>query len=165
MSAPVAAFIGLGANLGDAAVTLGAAIAALERTAGIDHVRASSLYSTPAWGLAQQPDFVNAVALIQTTLGPNPLLQALLQVERDFGRDRGASQRWGPRTLDLDLLLYADRCIEQPGLSVPHPHLHERAFVLVPLLELDPDVVIPGRGPARDAVLAVATAEIRRLQS
>lgn len=165
MSVPVVAFVGLGANLGDAAATLRDALAALAPMQGISLVRASSLYRTPAWGIEQQPDFVNAVAKLETTLAPEVLLEALLRLERAFGRDRDAASRWGPRTLDLDLLLYADLCMDSPGLTLPHPHMHERAFVLVPLLELDPEVVMPGRGLARDAVLSVATSEIRPLPS
>lgn len=165
MTVPVVAFVGLGANLGDAAATLRSALDALARVPGIRLVRASSLYSTPAWGLEQQPDFVNAAAMIETTLQPHALLEALLRLEREFGRDRDAGLRWGPRTLDLDLLLYAELCLDDAGLTLPHPHLHERAFVLVPLLELDPEVVIPGRGLARDAVSGVSTANIRPLQS
>lgn len=165
MTSPVVAFIGLGANLGDAAAALRSALAALPLVPGVRLVRASRLYSTPAWGIEQQPDFVNAVAMIETSLAPAALLDALLGLERQFGRDREAGRRWGPRTLDLDLLLYADLSIAVPGLTLPHPHMHERAFVLVPLLELDPEVVIPGHGLARDAVLDVATSDIRPLQS
>lgn len=165
MTAPVVAFVGLGGNLGDAAATLRSALDALALLDGMRLLQASSLYSTPAWGLEQQPDFVNAVAMIETTLQPHALLEALLGLELEFGRDRQAGPRWGPRTLDLDLLLYADLCLDDPGLALPHPHLHERAFVLVPLLELDPNVVIPGRGPARDALLGVPTSNIRPLQS
>ena len=164
MIAPVIAFVGLGGNLGDAAAILASAIDALEALPHTQVMRASRLYRTPAWGLEQQPDFINAVAMVETSLSPRALLDALLGIERDFGRDRNASSRWGPRILDLDLLLHGDAQIQQPGLSLPHPHLHERAFVLVPLLEIAPDVVIAGRGRARDAVLAVSTADIRPLE-
>lgn len=164
MTAPAIAYIGLGGNLGDAAAILGKALVALQALPQTRLLRTSRLYRTPAWGLEQQPDFINAVAEVETLLQPRALLDELLQVERDFGRDRDASPRWGPRILDLDLLLHGDAQIEAPGLSLPHPHLHERAFVLVPLLEIAGDVVIPGRGPARDAVLAVSTADIRPLE-
>lgn len=165
MTTPAVAFIGLGANLGDAAATVRQAMHALGHVPQVTFEGASSLYATPAWGVEQQPDFVNAAAMVRTTLAPGALLRALLKVERDFGRDRSAGLRWGPRTLDLDLLLYADLCIDEAGLRVPHPHMHERAFVLVPLLELDPEVLIPGRGPARDAVAALPVSAIRRLPS
>lgn len=165
MSAPVVAFVGLGANLGDAAETLRGALAALALMPCVTLVRASSLYRTPAWGIEQQPDFVNAAAMLETTLAPEALLEALLRLEREFGRDRNAASRWGPRTLDLDLLLYADLSMDSPRLTLPHPHMHERAFVLVPLLELDREVAMPGRGLARDAVLSVATSGIRPLPS
>ncbi len=165
MSVSVVAFVGLGANLGDAAETVRGALRALALMPGVSLVRASSLYRTPAWGIEQQPDFINAVAMLETTLEPEALLEALLGMEREFGRDRDAASRWGPRTLDLDVLLYADLCMSSTSLTLPHPHMHERAFVLVPLLELVPEVVIPGRGPARDAASGVTTSGIWRLPS
>ena len=140
------AAIGLGANLGDAAATLREAIAELARLPRTELLRASRLYRTPAWGVTEQPDFINAVALVETTLSPRDLLDALLAIERSFGRTRLDGERWGPRTLDLDLLLHADATIDEPGLRVPHPHLHERAFALLPLAEIAPEVEIPGIG-------------------
>ena len=142
------AAIGLGANLGDAVGTLHAAIIALDALPGTRVVAASRLYRTPAWGVTAQPDFINAVAVLDTGLAPRALLDALLSIERDFGRVRVEGERWGPRTLDLDLLLHGDAIVDEPGLRVPHPHLHERAFALLPLLEAWPDAVIPGIGPA-----------------
>lgn len=152
MTRPVIAFVGLGGNLGDAVATLRSAVQALAGLPQTRLLQASSLYRTPAWGLQQQPDFINGVAMLDTQLDPRALLEALLGVERDSGRDREAGSRWGPRTLDLDLLLYGDAVIGEPGLQVPHPHLHERAFALVPLLEIAPDILIPGQGRARDAL-------------
>lgn len=152
MTRPVIAFVGLGGNLGDAVATLRSAVQALAGLPQTRLLQASSLYRTPAWGLQQQPDFINGVAMLDTQFDPRALLEALLGVERDFGRDREAGSRWGPRTLDLDLLLYGDAVIGEPGLQVPHPHLHERAFALVPLLEIAPDILIPGQGRARDAL-------------
>lgn len=153
----VRACVGLGSNIGDGVRTLGAAIEALSALEGIRVDAASQLYRSPAWGMTDQPDFINAVAVIDTILDAAALLEILLSLERVFGRDRTADAlRWGPRTLDLDLLLYGDAVIDVPGLRVPHPHLHERAFVLVPLLELMPDAIIPGVGRARDAVERVA---------
>jgi 2-amino-4-hydroxy-6-hydroxymethyldihydropteridine diphosphokinase len=113
-------------------------------------LRASRLYRTPAWGNTAQPDFVNAAALLQTQLDVRDLLDALLDIERRFGRDRGEGERWGPRTLDLDLLLYDDATIDEPGLRVPHPHLLERAFALLPLAEIAPDLFVPGHGRVAD---------------
>ncbi len=163
MSASVLACIGLGGNLGDAAATLTAAAQRLAQVQQTQLIRVSRLYRTPAWGNQAQPDFINAVALVRTSLPAPALLDALLGIERAFGRDRSREQRWGPRTLDLDLLLYGDRTIDIEGLQVPHPRLHERAFALVPLIEVAPDAVIPGRGQARDAVSALDRSNIRPL--
>ncbi|NZA25229.1 2-amino-4-hydroxy-6-hydroxymethyldihydropteridine diphosphokinase [Luteimonas sp. SJ-92] len=166
MNPPAVACVGLGGNLGDAAATLHAAVAALARLPRTRLLRASRLYRSPPWGPQDQPAFVNAAAALETGLEPRALLDALLAVERDFGRVRAAdgSDRWGPRTLDLDLLLYADAVIDAPGLRVPHPHLHERAFALVPLLEVLPDATIPGTGPARLALAGLAADQVRALQ-
>ncbi len=163
MTDPVIAFVGLGANLGDAALTLRAAMQALGGLPRTRLVRASHLFRTPAWGMQDQADFINGVAMLQTTLGARELLDALLDTERQFGRERDPTQRWGPRTLDLDLLLYADAVIDVPGLRLPHPHLHERAFALVPLLEIAPDILIPGFGPAQAALDGLETSAIQPL--
>ena len=113
-------------------------------------------------GYADQPDFVNAAALLETTLAPRALLDALLAIERAHGRERAADgTRWGPRTLDLDLLLHGDLVIDEPGLVVPHPQLHARAFVLVPLAEVAPDAVVPGRGRVAALLGAVDAAGIQ----
>ncbi|MCD9029974.1 2-amino-4-hydroxy-6-hydroxymethyldihydropteridine diphosphokinase [Luteimonas sp. BDR2-5] len=151
------AFVGLGGNLGDAAATLPAAAQVLAGLPGTQGFVLSSLYRTPAWGRRDQPDFINAVAGFDTPLAPRALLDALLAIEQRFGRTRAvdAGDRWGPRTLDLDLLLHGDLRVAQAGLCVPHPHLHQRAFALVPLLEIAPDAVIPGIGPAADALAGV----------
>jgi 2-amino-4-hydroxy-6-hydroxymethyldihydropteridine diphosphokinase len=160
----VRAVVGLGGNLGDAAATLRAALPALDALPDTRLVSASRLYRTPAWGKRDQPDFVNAAALLETTLPPRTLLDGLLAVERGFGRDRCAdAERWGPRTLDLDLLLYGGHVVDEAGLAVPHPHLHERAFALLPLVEVWPEAVIPGIGPARAALAAMACEGIEAL--
>jgi 2-amino-4-hydroxy-6-hydroxymethyldihydropteridine diphosphokinase len=161
----VRAYVGLGANLGDAPATLRAAFAELDRLPGTRCSGASRLYRTPAWGVTDQPDFINAVAALDTTLAPQALLDALLAVERSFGRTRLAdgSDRWGPRTLDLDILLHGDARIDAPGLHVPHPRLHERAFALVPLVELAPALVIPGVGPAAEALARLGETRIDAL--
>lgn len=163
MILPVIAFVGLGGNLGDAAVTLRAAQQALARLPATRLLRASRLFRTPAWGLQQQPDFINGVAMLETALEARDLLDGLLETERHFGRERDAALRWGPRTLDLDLLLYGDMVMDEPGLHLPHPHLHERAFALVPLLEIAPDILIPGHGPASDALKTLETSDIEPL--
>ena len=159
--ATVTAIVGLGGNEGDAVATLRAALVGLDLLPGTSLVRASRLYRTPAWGKVDQPDFINAAAALDTTLAPRELLDRLLGVERAFGRIRAedGSDRWGPRRLDLDLLLYGDAVVDEPGLRVPHPHLHKRVFALLPLVDVAPDAVIPGVGTARDA-LAALTADV-----
>lgn len=165
MNPQVVACVGLGSNLGDSARTLTDALAALDRLPDTQLLRASRLYRSRAWGVTEQPDFLNAAALLDTTLPPQTLLAAMLRIERDAGRTRrdDGSDRWGPRTLDLDLLLYGDRVIDRPGLRVPHPHLHQRAFALLPMLEIAPEAAIPGIGPARDALAAIANDDIQVL--
>ena len=163
MTPRVLACIGLGANLGDATATVQAALQALDALPHTRLVKASRLYRTPAWGKTDQPAFVNAAAVLETELDARALLDAMLGIERDHGRERLDGQRWGARTLDLDLLLYGDEVIDEPGLHVPHPHLHERAFALVPLVEIAPDLVIPGHGRASDLVAAMVTGDIHAL--
>ena len=155
--------VGLGANLGDAAGTIRDAIDALACLPDTRLLRASRLYRTPAWGVTAQPDFINAVAVLETALPARDLLDALLDIERACGRVRIDGERWGPRTLDLDVLLYGDAIIDEPGLRVPHPHLHERAFALLPLLDAWPDAVIPGVGLARECAAAMAVDGIEPL--
>jgi 2-amino-4-hydroxy-6-hydroxymethyldihydropteridine diphosphokinase len=155
LAPPVLAAIGLGANLGDAAATLREALHALDGLPGTRVVRSSPLYRTPAWGNTAQPDFINAAALLHTTLDARTLLDGLLGIERRFGRDRANATHWGPRTLDLDLLLYGEASLDEPGLRVPHPHLHERAFVLVPLAAIAPEQRVPGLGLVSELVAAV----------
>lgn len=156
-NAPVVAFIGLGGNVGDSASVLRAAVHRLMTVPRSRFLGVSRFYRTPAWGVRDQADFVNAVVAIETALAPPVLLDELLGIERDFGRRRAAdgSDRWGPRILDLDLLLCGGATIDLPGLRVPHPHLHERAFALVPLLDLVDDIDIPGHGGARQALSRV----------
>lgn len=133
------AYVGLGANLGDREPTI-------RRAAGlIGARRLSTIRETEPWGVEDQPFFLNAVAELETELPPRALLDRLLEVERELGRIRDG-ERYGPRTIDLDLLLYGDETIDEPGLTVPHPRLHERVFVLEPLAELAPHAVVPGRG-------------------
>jgi 2-amino-4-hydroxy-6-hydroxymethyldihydropteridine diphosphokinase len=153
--APVRAYVALGGNLGAVADTFAGALAALDALPGTRVAARSSLYRNPPLGDAAQPEFINAVAAVDTMLPAPDLLAALLAIERTFGRTRDSDARWAPRTLDLDLLLYGDQELDLPGLRVPHPALHERAFVLVPLVEIAPDAPVPGHGPARTLVAAV----------
>ncbi len=140
------AYVALGSNLGDRERTLLDAVEALRAEEGIEVAGVSGLIETEPVGLVDQPRFVNGVAALDTTLPARALLELLLEVERRFGRSREGVPAQGPRTLDLDLLLYGDAEIEEPGLQVPHPRLHERFFVLGPLAELAPGLEIPGRG-------------------
>jgi 2-amino-4-hydroxy-6-hydroxymethyldihydropteridine diphosphokinase len=140
-SDPARAFIALGSNLGDRLGNLQEAVHGLAATAGVKVVRTSRVYETDPVG-PPQPDYLNAVVLVETTLSARRLLEACLAVERTMGRER--KERWGPRIIDLDLLLYGREEIEEPGLTVPHPRMHERGFVLAPLLELDADPALPG---------------------
>ena len=142
------AYIGIGSNLDDPERQVRAAIDALMRLPRTRFGRASRLYRTAPWGNADQPAFVNAAAALWTALPPRELLDALLAIERTRGRER-AGERWGPRVIDLDILVYGDARIDEPGLHVPHPHSGERAFVLLPLADLDPELEIPGLGPVR----------------
>ena len=146
------AYVGLGANIGDPAAALRAALAALAAEPGIEVVAVSSVRETDPVGYEDQPRFINAAAALETELEPRRLLDRLLAVERRLGRMR-TGPRFGPRTIDLDLLVYGSERIDEPGLQVPHPRLHERRFALEPLAELEPGLVVPGRGPV-DALLA-----------
>jgi 2-amino-4-hydroxy-6-hydroxymethyldihydropteridine diphosphokinase len=144
------AYLGLGSNLGDRAATLRAAIAALEASPGIRVTRISSLYETPPWGPVPQGPYLNACIGVETTLSPRQLLDLGLAIERDHGRERAV--RWGPRTLDIDLLLFGDTSLDEDGLIVPHPRMAERAFVLVPLAEIAPELTVGGEAIANHLV-------------
>lgn len=159
----VLACIGLGANLGDACGTVRAAMQALAQLPRTRFQAGSSLYRTPAWGNEAQPPFINAAVTLATALAPLELLDQLLAIERRFGRVRLAGERWGPRTLDLDLLLYADQVVDLPRLTVPHPYLHQRAFALLPLAEVAPAAMVPGHGAVRALLDGVETCAIERL--
>jgi 2-amino-4-hydroxy-6-hydroxymethyldihydropteridine diphosphokinase len=139
----ITAYVGLGANLGDREATLRRAAAL------IGAQRLSAIVETEPWGYADQPPFLNAVAELDTPLESRALLDRLLAVELELGRDR-SGPRWGPRTIDLDLLWYGGETIDEPGLVVPHPRLHERLFVLEPLAELAPGLEIPGAGTVQE---------------
>ncbi len=138
-------YIGLGSNLAGPRMQVERGLQALADLADSRLLRHSRLYRTAPWGRADQPEFVNAVAQLETSLAAETLLAGLLGIERDAGRERDAS-RWGPRVLDLDILVYGNRVLNAPGLHLPHPRLHERAFVLVPLHEIAPRLDIAGQG-------------------
>jgi len=154
------AYVGIGANLGDPAAQVRGAIAAIGALPDTALVAASSLYRTAPIGYTDQPDFVNAVAAVDTQLSAHDLMHALQRIEHGAGRER--SFRNAPRTLDLDLLLYGEAAIDEPSLTVPHPRMHERAFVLAPLAEIAPDAAIPGRGPAAECLARLGGQRIER---
>jgi 2-amino-4-hydroxy-6-hydroxymethyldihydropteridine diphosphokinase len=154
------AYIGLGANLGDTRQTLGSAMRALASLPQSACRATSSLYRSAPVD-AEGPDFLNAVVLLETTLTPGSLLDCLQQIERDHGRAR--SYRHAPRTLDLDLLLHGVERLILPGLTLPHPRLHERAFVLYPLSQIAPNLLVPGLGHVRDLLAGVADQRVERL--
>jgi 2-amino-4-hydroxy-6-hydroxymethyldihydropteridine diphosphokinase len=147
------AYVGLGSNIGDPRRRIATALEHLGAEDGIEVVAVSSLRETEPVGYEHQPRFQNAAVQLETNLGPRELLERLMSVERRLGRVRGDGPRFGPRTIDLDLLLYGDERLDEPGLTIPHPRLHERRFALEPLAELDPALEIPGRGPVQ-ALLA-----------
>ena len=139
------AFVGIGSNLGDREDNLRRAVEQLSAEDGVDVTAVSEIRETEPVGPVEQGPFLNGAVRIQTDLGPRELLERLLAVEQRLGRVR--EERWGPRTIDLDLLLYGDEVVDEPGLTVPHPRLHERRFALEPLADLAPSLEIPGRGP------------------
>ncbi len=153
---PTIAAIALGSNLGDRRATLVGAIAAIGRIRGTRLLGSSTFHNTAPVGPIAQGEFLNAAAAVETELPAGELLAALHGIEREFGRDRAREQRWGPRTLDLDLLLYGDQVIREPDLEVPHPRMAERMFVLGPLVEVMPAAVIPGVGTVAEAHAALA---------
>jgi 2-amino-4-hydroxy-6-hydroxymethyldihydropteridine diphosphokinase len=157
----VTAFVGLGSNLDDPPARIRRALQALAALPGTQVVRRSSLYRNPPVGDPDQPDFVNAVAEIETGLAPRELLGELLTIERAHGRVRDRPD--GPRTLDLDLLLYGERTVHEPGLTIPHPRMLARAFVLMPLAEIAPEAVVPEQGRIAELVRNVDTSGMIRL--
>ena len=152
------AYVGLGSNLGDRDATIRRAVEHLDEIDGIRVTAVSSLRETPPWGPVEQPMFLNGVAELETDLEPRAVLAELLDVERRLGRVRDG-ERFGPRTIDLDLLLHGSSVIDEPGLTLPHPRLHERRFALEPLAELAPDAVVPGRGAVGELLRGLAPEE------
>jgi 2-amino-4-hydroxy-6-hydroxymethyldihydropteridine diphosphokinase len=147
------AYVGLGANLGPKEVTLLRAVDLLAAEDGIEVLELSELRETAPVGVVDQPEFLNGALAVETSLAPRDLLDVLLRVERELGRVR--EERWGPRTIDLDLLVYGDETVDEPGLRVPHPRLHERRFALEPLAEIEPELAIPGHGKVSDLLAAI----------
>ncbi len=156
------ALIALGGNVGDVRATLGRAVALLCERGDVRLKARSSDYATPPWGVSDQPPFVNLCIAVDTELAPHALLARMQAVERALGRDRATERHWGPRPVDLDLLAYDDVALDDPDLTLPHPRLFERAFVLVPLAEIAPERVIAGVR-VRDALARVDVAGIERL--
>jgi 2-amino-4-hydroxy-6-hydroxymethyldihydropteridine diphosphokinase len=156
------ALLALGGNVGDVRATFKKAIATICGMAQAALLARSSDYATPPWGNERQPRFINACIEIETSLDPHALLFTLQKIEQKFGRDRSKEERWGPRTLDLDLIAYDDVSLQRPELTLPHPRLFERAFVLVPLVEIAPDRLIAGRS-IRAALDELSTEGIERL--
>ena len=146
MTATTEAVLGLGSNVGERKVALAGAVDALRAHSGIEIIAASPLYESAPWGLTDQQDFLNAAVLAATSLGPTDLLAAILSIEVSLGRVR--REKWGPRSIDIDILVYGNEIIDGPGLTIPHPHLTERAFALAPLVDVMPGAVVAGK-PAR----------------
>jgi 2-amino-4-hydroxy-6-hydroxymethyldihydropteridine diphosphokinase len=156
------ALLGLGGNVGEVRATLDEAVALFADGKDVKLTARSSDYLTPPWGVEDQPPFINLAIAVETTLSPRDLLTRALNVERALGRDRTFAERWGPRPVDIDLLAYDDLAIDEPGLTLPHPRLFERAFVLVPLADIAADRVIAGKRVG-DARAAIDAAGIMRL--
>jgi 2-amino-4-hydroxy-6-hydroxymethyldihydropteridine diphosphokinase len=155
-------YLSLGGNLGDPAASMATALRLLDADDNTRVIAVSSLYRTPPWGKLDQPDFLNAAAEISTTLAPRALLDLCLEAERKLKRVR--EERWGPRLIDIDILVFGDRIIHETGLEVPHPRMLERAFVLAPLAEIAPELAVGGRSVS-ERLSAVDTSGIERLAS
>jgi 2-amino-4-hydroxy-6-hydroxymethyldihydropteridine diphosphokinase len=156
------AALGLGSNLGEREDALQGAVSSLLATPEIVVYGVSGVYETAPVGGPDQPDYLNAVLVVDTALSPRELLERAQAVEEAYGRDRAREQRWGPRTLDIDVLAVGDRTEDTADMTVPHPRLHERAFVLVPWCEVDPAFPVPGRAAVRDLLAAVDPAGVQR---
>jgi 2-amino-4-hydroxy-6-hydroxymethyldihydropteridine diphosphokinase len=161
---PIRAFVGLGGNIGDVETTLTEALWAIDSLPQTSIRSQSRFYRSPPWGMTDQPDFINAVVELQTRLAPRVLLNYLLDIELRFGRERSEGEKWGPRELDLDLLMFGEEKINEPGMHLPHPHMHERAFVLLPLAEIAPRLEIPQLGKVGDLLTAVDATGIEAIE-
>lgn len=155
----VEVLFGFGGNLGDPAAAIEAALKRLD-AAGVRITRRSAFYRTAPWGVTEQPDFVNLCAAAETALAPRALLDLIQAIERDLGREH--RERWGARLIDIDILAYGEEAVDEPGLAIPHPHLTERAFVLVPLAEIAPDKAVAGRS-VREWAAQVDAAGVERI--
>ncbi len=156
------AWLSLGSNLHQPLLQLKLALEHLRQADGIDNLESSSFYRTPPWGDSQQAAFINAVVRLTTSLEPSSLLCLVQAIENDMGRIR-TSRRWGPRLIDIDVLLYGGQCVKTADLEIPHPRMHERAFILVPMAELDVEMKIPGRGKIGNLLEQVDAKGICRL--
>jgi 2-amino-4-hydroxy-6-hydroxymethyldihydropteridine diphosphokinase len=156
------ALLALGGNVGDVRTTLDHAVDMLCDNVDTRLITRSSHYLTPPWGVTDQPEFVNMCLMVDTALSPRALLEHVQAVEKEYGRDRRSEVRWGPRPIDIDVLTYNDVTLDERELTLPHPRILERAFVLVPLAEIAPDLVINGT-KVRDALARLDTSAIRRL--
>jgi 2-amino-4-hydroxy-6-hydroxymethyldihydropteridine diphosphokinase len=152
---PIEAYIAMGSNLGDRCANIQGGLDAINGLESTTLLRCSTIIETEPIGPGEQSQYLNGVCLIETDLEPRMLLESLLEIEALFGRDRASEQRWGARTLDLDVLIFGDREIDEPGLTIPHPRLHQRLFVLEPLCELAPRLMIPGYEKTPQAMLGV----------
>jgi len=159
----IRAYVGLGGNVGDVEDTLMEALMAIDGLPQTSIRAQSRLYRSPPWGRTDQEDFINAVIELRTRLAARVLLDYLLEVETRFGRVRAEDDKWGPRTLDLDLLIFGEESLDLPGMHVPHPRMHERAFVLVPLSEIAATLEIPGRGQVSDLLAAIDSSGIEAI--
>ena len=156
----VRAFLALGGNVGDVEKAFRTSLDALRATAQVNVIKESAIYRTPPWGKTDQPDFLNMATEIETTLSPHALLDLCLEIERASGRVR--EERWGPRTIDLDIIAYENQVIADERLTLPHPHAHERAFVLAPLNDIAPDLMISGKS-VRDWLKSVDASALKRI--
>lgn len=156
------AFLSLGGNIGEPVTAMAAALKMLDADAKTTVAAVSSLYRTPPWGKTDQPDFINAAAALDTTLTPRELIELCLASERALKRER--RERWGPRIIDIDILTFGDLQVDEPGLQIPHPRMLQRAFVLVPLTEIAPDLIVSGK-PALEWLRTIDAAGIERLDS
>ncbi|HEX5509352.1 MAG TPA: 2-amino-4-hydroxy-6-hydroxymethyldihydropteridine diphosphokinase [Pseudolabrys sp.] len=161
---PAQAYLALGGNVGNSREILGRAVTLLCDGPAVALIARSSDYRTPPWGGEDQPPFVNLCIAVKTLLSPRDLLARAQGVERQLGRDRTREKRWGPRTADLDIIVYDDLTLREPDLTLPHPRLFERAFVLIPLAEIAPDLIVSGES-IRDAASRIDAGGIERLTS
>jgi len=164
MKAQTIAYVGLGSNLAQPVVQVRLALRELGDIKGTRVLASSSLYRSPPMGPPKQPHYINAVAKLETRLSARDLLTEFFEIEQRHGRRRDGA-KWGPRSLDLDLLLYGELVSNDPKLTLPHPGITERVFVLTPLLEIDPKILVPGRGPAATLLAALGAKKIEKLES